>query len=85
MSLVFSIVYSHLDISENESNNESNNGSNNGSNNPEISSVPTNVENTNEEAVALDSIKFVKPMEGVKENLKIIDQALLLALWYGNC
>jgi tetratricopeptide (TPR) repeat protein len=43
-------------------------------------SMPANVENINEEAVALDSIKFVNDISGVKENLKIIDQAILLAM-----
>jgi len=42
--------------------------------------LPKNIENMNEESVALDSIKFVKEIEGVSENLKVIDQAIILAM-----
>src|SRR5690242_5428359 len=42
--------------------------------------LPENVENPNEEAVALDSIKFVQDVAGAKENLKVIDQAIILGL-----
>jgi hypothetical protein len=44
--------------------------------------LPDNVENEHEEAVALDAIKFVRPVAGVTENLNVIDQAIILALWY---
>jgi hypothetical protein len=46
------------------------------------SELPDNVENTHEEAVALDSIKLARHVEGVTENLHVIDQAIILALWY---
>lgn len=42
--------------------------------------LPDNVENTHEEAVALDAIKFARPVVGVTENLNVIDQAIILAL-----
>lgn len=47
-----------------------------------VSAVPETVENPDEFAPARDHIEFSEDLPESEGNLKVIDQCVILALWY---